>query len=521
MLQSINFSIFKCFFGQKRLITRLGDQSHLISYGCQAQIGIVLTKQQPVFRARGHHAIRLVRAFGNEIVDQRADIAARTLQYNRKLSFDRARRVDPRDKPLRGSLLVSRRAVKLPRAVQPSDRLKLQRSVHLQGIGTIVFDRIGIAHDLGAFKTDERTKHFVLYVGRKRGRKALNIHLLGVLAHRLYKQLVAFFFGEAHQFILDRRAVSRPRAVYFARIERASFNVFADNTVCFGIGIDDMARNLLQIIKKMLVMARAVGNDPILTGLLLKPRKIDRLTLDTRGRSRLETQKLDPRVAQRRRQALGGQKAVGSCLVGHVANKDRTLKVSPRADHRALARPSLAQACHHTKDLFFTVRLACAQLGDLGLYQAQIRGVFKHLFHQGLVFFAVGLNSLALYRRALSRIERTRLQSGKIGTAPHLATQRVDLVDKMPLGSSADRRVAGQIGDRFQRKRKKNGIHAHTRRRQRRLDPRVARTDHSDLRFANFTHEKLLKQDKYCDFVIQPCSNIPADKAKAYRSKPT
>ena len=42
---------------------------------------------------------------------------------------------------------------------------------------------------------------------------------------------------------------------------------------------------------------------------------------------------------------------------------------------------------------------------DLGLHHPQVRGVLQRLFHQRVVFLAVGLHALALHGRAFAQIE--------------------------------------------------------------------------------------------------------------------
>ena len=51
-------------------------------------VGIVLPVQQSVFTARGHHAVRLVRAFGDKVVDERSDISVRAAQYHRIFALE-------------------------------------------------------------------------------------------------------------------------------------------------------------------------------------------------------------------------------------------------------------------------------------------------------------------------------------------------------------------------------------------------------------------------------------------------
>ena len=43
-----------------------------VSFFGKAQVGVVLTESQTIFRARRHHTIRLVRAFCDKVVDKHA-----------------------------------------------------------------------------------------------------------------------------------------------------------------------------------------------------------------------------------------------------------------------------------------------------------------------------------------------------------------------------------------------------------------------------------------------------------------
>ena len=52
-----------------RVIALLRYKAYAQAYAAKAFIGIILPVQKPVFAARGHHAVGLVRALGDEIVD--------------------------------------------------------------------------------------------------------------------------------------------------------------------------------------------------------------------------------------------------------------------------------------------------------------------------------------------------------------------------------------------------------------------------------------------------------------------
>ena len=63
--------------------------------------------QQPVFAARGHDAVGLVGALGDEIVDEGADVAVRTPEHQRLAPEQLQRGVHARHKALHGRLLIA------------------------------------------------------------------------------------------------------------------------------------------------------------------------------------------------------------------------------------------------------------------------------------------------------------------------------------------------------------------------------------------------------------------------------
>ena len=49
----------------------------------QAPVGVVGAKREPVLRARSEHAVRLADTFGDEIIDQHADIGRCPIKHDR------------------------------------------------------------------------------------------------------------------------------------------------------------------------------------------------------------------------------------------------------------------------------------------------------------------------------------------------------------------------------------------------------------------------------------------------------
>ena len=113
VLQSRLFGLHGRLLLQKTRVPFLADKTDLVSERRQTLLGVVLAEEQTVFRARGHHAVGLVRPLGHQIVNQRADVASRTGKKHGGKPLDAARGVDARNQSLRGGLLVARGAVEL------------------------------------------------------------------------------------------------------------------------------------------------------------------------------------------------------------------------------------------------------------------------------------------------------------------------------------------------------------------------------------------------------------------------
>ena len=79
----------------------------------QPLVGVVGAQRQPVFGARGEHAIGLADAAGDEIVDHHPEIGFGAVEARGAAPAGLARGVDPGDQALRGRLLVAGRAVDL------------------------------------------------------------------------------------------------------------------------------------------------------------------------------------------------------------------------------------------------------------------------------------------------------------------------------------------------------------------------------------------------------------------------
>ena len=135
-------------------------------------------------------------------------------------------------------------------------------------------------------------------------------------------------------------------------------------------------------------------------------------------------------------------------------------------------------------------------LSDLSLHDAEVGGHLQGVLHHGVVGRAVGLDALGMNGRALTEVEGTALQGHLVGRTAHLAAQRVDLVDEMSLGGTADGGIAGHIGDGVEGHGEKHGIHAEPGRGEGGLHTGVTGTDDRHARgrgkFVHIVHSYLL-----------------------------
>ena len=116
------------------LIPLVADQADIVPHGAQPPVGVVLPVEEPVLGAGGHHAVGLVGALGDQIVDEHPDVPLIPPEHQRLPPQNLQRRVHPGHKALGGGLLIPGGAVELPRPVQALDFFALQGGQQLGGV---------------------------------------------------------------------------------------------------------------------------------------------------------------------------------------------------------------------------------------------------------------------------------------------------------------------------------------------------------------------------------------------------
>ena len=141
----------------------------------QTFICVVLSVDQTVFGAGGHHAIGLVGALGDQIVDEGADVAVAAAEDQRFLALNLQRGIDTCHKALYRCFLIAAGAVELTCAVQTADDLGFHGGIQLGGVHTVVFDGISGTGHFRAGQTGNGMHHFDLHLFGQRGGEALDV----------------------------------------------------------------------------------------------------------------------------------------------------------------------------------------------------------------------------------------------------------------------------------------------------------------------------------------------------------
>src|SRR3984893_246443 len=139
----------------------------------QPLIGVVGAQRQAIFGARREHAVGLAHPLHRQIVDHDADIGVRAAENEGVLGAGARRGIEPRDKALRGRLLVARGAIDLPGDKKPVNFFCLQTRAQGAWVDEIIFDRISRPQHPGLGKTGNGVEELLLNLLGQGGRNAV------------------------------------------------------------------------------------------------------------------------------------------------------------------------------------------------------------------------------------------------------------------------------------------------------------------------------------------------------------
>ena len=316
--------------------TEIIDQTDAAADRRKPFVGIVLTKQDTVFGTGSKHPVRLIHAFGHQVVDQHTDISLVALEDQRLLAGQLEMRIDAGHQALRGGFFVAGRAVDLSGQIEAGDDARFQRGLQLCRIEEIVFHGIGRAEDPYLLQPLDGVKGVDLCLERKRRGKTLQIVFKGIPAFRLEKELMRILVGKGAELVFDRRTVARADAMDLSREERRAVETCTKNLVDSFVRPDDVAA----LLRPALLDGGRYGKERkafrrTVTFLHFQAGKIDRPDVDAGRRAGLHPADRQAGISQNPGKTLRRKFAHPASFRHLGSYKETTLKESSgRQNHR-------------------------------------------------------------------------------------------------------------------------------------------------------------------------------------------
>ena len=440
----------------------------------QTEIRIVLAENEPVFAAAGHHPVRLIGALRHQIIDQRSDIGLVAAQDERLLTPDFQRRIDTRHEPLRRSLLIAARSVRLTCRIQPGQLLDLQRGIQLERVQQIVLNRIGRTHDLHILQAGNGPQESILHIHRHGRGHSLDIHFIRIQPLRLDEQLMPVLVGEAHNLILDGRAVARPLAVNLSGILRRLHDIVPENLMGRLIRIGQPAEPLIPVHPVIHKGKCVVFRIALLQRHFLE---MERTHIHAARRPGLEPERFQAVLPEIVCQSHRGTHPVRAAGVHRIPDDNFTVQVRPRTENDRLGPVFLSQLRHHAR----AASVLQENIHDLRLLQVQIFRILNDLLHEAVISLLIRLGPQRIHRRPLSAVQHAHLHRRPVRSDSHFSAQSIDFLHQMALSRSSDGRIAGHHGYIVQRNRKKTGLFPQPGGSQSRFASRMARSHYNHI----------------------------------------
>ena len=263
------------------------DQSCAPAVGRQAAVGVVDAQVQAELGARGEHAIRFVRALGDEVINQDRGVGFGAVQNQGRFPLYLQCCVDPSHQALARGLLVAGCAVDLACEEQARDLARLKGTVEFCRIDRVVFDGIAGTQHLGVFESGNRLQDRQLYLDRQRGAHPVHVDFVSVQPFGLEEELVHFLVGELDDLVFDRGAVARADRLDLTAVHRRAVDVLADDAMGLGRGPGDVA-GYLRIVMRYPLGAEAEWSGIFVTWLEREARPVNGASVEARRSAGLE-----------------------------------------------------------------------------------------------------------------------------------------------------------------------------------------------------------------------------------------
>ena len=448
-----------------------------------------MAEEQAEFGAAGEHAVGFVDAERHEVVDEDADVALFAAEDEGRFAGDLERGVGAGHEALCACLFVAGGAVELAREVKARDAFGFERRLKLVGRAEIVFDRVAVAHDYRVFEARDQFEDLVLHVAREARADSVDVDFLRLAALGFEENLVRGLFGEADDFVFDRRAVARAAGFDLAGVHRGAMEVRADQFVHGLVRVGHVTGHLFDV-ERVVQIREGLGD--FIAGLEVELAVVDRAGAEARGRAGFEAGDAEAEAFEgggdARRGAFAAAPAGGLDFAGvHDGGEE-----GAGGDDDGAAAVGDVAADFHADDARALGRVFRQNVFDGFLAEVEVRLDLDEAFDFALVGPFVGLGAGRVHRRAFADVEHAELDAGAVDGEAHRAAEGVNFADDLALGDAADRRVTGHLADGIEVRREEGGLGADTGSGEGGLGPGVAGADYHDVVVIGENHASIV-----------------------------
>ena len=204
--------------------------------------------------------------------------------------------------------------------------------------------------------------------------------------------------GKAHHFVFDRRAITWADPFDYASVHWAAIEVIADHLMGFFVGMRDVARYLLRVLRR--VAHERENRHRVIAVLLGQYAEINGARIDTRRRAGFQTADAQRQFTQTTRQRNGRRIASTATAVVVQTNMDFAVQECPDRQHHGFGAELEAHLGHGAHDAIV--------LNDKIFYRLledhQVRLVLQRGAHGLAVKHAVCLRTSGANSRAFTRV---------------------------------------------------------------------------------------------------------------------
>ena len=157
---------------------------------CKPEVGIILTKENPIFRTGGKHPIRFIDTFINKVINENPDVRLIPSQNQRFLFHEEQMSIDSGNDSLCCGLFIPGGSIHLASQEKIRHHFRTQRIMKRLRIEVIIFHSISRLEENGVLQTFDCVHGLQLNFQRKGGRETLKIKLRRIFPLGLQEKLM-------------------------------------------------------------------------------------------------------------------------------------------------------------------------------------------------------------------------------------------------------------------------------------------------------------------------------------------